>query len=61
MYAGCRCTTVRTERRDSWRGSDTTQEIEFNKININCRVHGESEERSFNAVPTALVRAVRAR
>jgi len=28
-------------RRDSWRGSDTTQEIEFNKININCRVHGE--------------------
>ena len=48
-------------RRDSWRGSDTTQEIEFNKININCRVHGESEERSFDAVPTALVRAVRAR
>jgi len=32
-------------RRDSWRGSDTTQEIEFNKININCRVHDESEER----------------
>lgn len=48
-------------RRDSWRGSDATQEIEFNKININCRVHGESEERSFGATPTALVRAVRAR
>lgn len=38
-----------------------TQEIEFNKININCRVHGESEERSFDAAPTALARAVRAR
>lgn len=36
-------------RCDSWRGSDATQEIEFNKININCRVHGESEERSFDA------------
>lgn len=48
-------------RRDSWRGCDAAQEIEFNIININCRVHGESEERSFDAAPTALARAVRAR
>lgn len=52
---GCRiglkpCAT----QRDSWRSPDVcmcvcvcaAQEIEFNKININCRVHGESE-RSF--------------
>lgn len=45
-------------RCDSW-GSDVTQEIEFNKININCRVHGESE-RSFDTAPTAFARAVRA-
>lgn len=43
-------------------GHDETQEVEFNKININCHVRSESEERTFGSAPIlrSLIR-VRAR